>query len=269
LLAFYDYPAGHWVHLRTTNQVESTFATVRHRTTVTKGPGSRAAGLAMAFKLIEAAEVRLARCERPSSRRPRARGGPLRARDLHRAARNHRGMTPGTHIVDAFPARRGDDAALLVFEYLAATLAEAGRPAPASAAGLPAVLGRELHDLQAAYRPPGALLLAYHDDQPAGCVGLARHATGTAEVRRLYVRPAHRGKGIARALMSHAHHHAAQHQVTRLILDVLPTRTSVIAFYRRLGYTDTEPYATESPVPMIYMQRLTTPTMTTEVIHRS
>jgi transposase-like protein len=56
LLAFYDCPAEHWVHLRTTNPIESTFATVRHRTKVTKGPGSRAAGLAMAFKLIESAQ---------------------------------------------------------------------------------------------------------------------------------------------------------------------------------------------------------------------
>jgi transposase-like protein len=58
LLAFYDYPAGHWVHLRTTNPIEPAFATVRHRTKVTKGPGSRAAGLAMAFKLIESAQDR-------------------------------------------------------------------------------------------------------------------------------------------------------------------------------------------------------------------
>ena len=58
LLAFYDYPAEHWVHLRTTNPIESTFATVRHRTKVTTAPGSRAAGLAMAFKLIESAQDR-------------------------------------------------------------------------------------------------------------------------------------------------------------------------------------------------------------------
>jgi transposase-like protein len=51
-------PAEHWVHLRTTNPIESTFATVRHRTKVTKGPGSKATGLAMAFKLIEAAQQR-------------------------------------------------------------------------------------------------------------------------------------------------------------------------------------------------------------------
>ena len=55
---FYDFPAEHWVHLKTTNPVESTFATVRLRTRVTKGPGSKQAGLAMAFKLLEAAEQR-------------------------------------------------------------------------------------------------------------------------------------------------------------------------------------------------------------------
>ena len=58
LLEFYKYPAQHWIHLRTTNPIESTFATVRLRTNVTKGPGSRSAGLAMAYKLIEAAQTR-------------------------------------------------------------------------------------------------------------------------------------------------------------------------------------------------------------------
>ena len=58
LLAFYDFPTEHWKHLRTTNPIESTFAPVRARTNLTKGPGSREAGLAMVFKLIEAAEGR-------------------------------------------------------------------------------------------------------------------------------------------------------------------------------------------------------------------
>ena len=58
LLAFFDFPAEHWIHLKTTNPIESTFATVRLRTKVTKGPGSRVAGLAMAFKLIESAQTR-------------------------------------------------------------------------------------------------------------------------------------------------------------------------------------------------------------------
>ena len=56
LLAFYDFPAEHWRHLRTSNPIESTFATVRLRTYRTKGPGSRSAGLAMAFKLIQKAQ---------------------------------------------------------------------------------------------------------------------------------------------------------------------------------------------------------------------
>ena len=56
LLAFYDFPAEHWAHLRTTNPIESTFATVRHRTTRTRNCVSRATFLGLAFKLIEEAE---------------------------------------------------------------------------------------------------------------------------------------------------------------------------------------------------------------------
>jgi transposase-like protein len=58
LLAFFDFPLEHWVHLRTTNPIESTFSTVRLRTKVTRGAGSRKAGLAMAYKLLDAAQVR-------------------------------------------------------------------------------------------------------------------------------------------------------------------------------------------------------------------
>jgi transposase-like protein len=58
LLAHFEFPAEHWVHLRTTNAIESTFATVRLRTNKTKGSGSRSAGLAMAYKLLEAAQAR-------------------------------------------------------------------------------------------------------------------------------------------------------------------------------------------------------------------
>jgi putative transposase len=58
LLTFFDYPAEHWVHLRTTNPIESAFSPVRARTRVTKGPGTRDTGLAMVFKLLQAAEGR-------------------------------------------------------------------------------------------------------------------------------------------------------------------------------------------------------------------
>ena len=58
MLTFFDFPAEHWLHLRTTNPIESTFATVKARTKKTKGAGSRKAGLAMAWKLLLAAEQR-------------------------------------------------------------------------------------------------------------------------------------------------------------------------------------------------------------------
>jgi transposase-like protein len=56
LLVFYDFPAEHWKHLRTTNPIESTFATVRLRTKKTKGSGSRVACLTMVYKLMMSAQ---------------------------------------------------------------------------------------------------------------------------------------------------------------------------------------------------------------------
>jgi transposase-like protein len=56
LFTFYEFPAGHWIHIRTANPIESTFATVRLRTAKTKGCGSREATLSMVFKLCQEAE---------------------------------------------------------------------------------------------------------------------------------------------------------------------------------------------------------------------
>jgi transposase-like protein len=66
LLAFYDFPAEHWQHLRTTNPIESTFATVQLRSYKTKGPGSGDTGLAMVFKLARQAEKRWRRISGPA-----------------------------------------------------------------------------------------------------------------------------------------------------------------------------------------------------------
>lgn len=63
LLLFFDYPAEHWKHLRTTNPIESTFATVRLRQRVTKGAGSRRKGLTMAYKLLDMAQARWRRLD--------------------------------------------------------------------------------------------------------------------------------------------------------------------------------------------------------------
>ena len=64
LTAFFDFPAEHWRHLRTTNPIESSFATVKLRTRVTKGAGSKKAGLGMAYKLLDAAQERWRRINR-------------------------------------------------------------------------------------------------------------------------------------------------------------------------------------------------------------
>ncbi|MCL1692798.1 MAG: IS256 family transposase [Actinomycetia bacterium] len=65
LLTFYDFPAAHWMHLRTTNPIESAFATVRARTRVTKGAGSRRRGLVMAYKLLDTAQDRWRKVNSP------------------------------------------------------------------------------------------------------------------------------------------------------------------------------------------------------------
>lgn len=63
LLTFYDFPHEHWKHLRSTNAIESTFATVRLRTKITKGAGNRRAALAMTYKLVDAAQARWRRLD--------------------------------------------------------------------------------------------------------------------------------------------------------------------------------------------------------------
>ncbi|MDQ0701175.1 hypothetical protein QF048_007702 [Streptomyces sp. W4I9-2] len=78
LLAFYDFPAEHWIHLRTTNPIESTFSTVKLRTKVTRGASSPAAALAMVFKLVESAQARWAGDHRSPPRAPGSHGRPVR-----------------------------------------------------------------------------------------------------------------------------------------------------------------------------------------------
>jgi len=80
LLAFYDFPAEHWIHLRTTNPIESTFSTVRLRTKVTRGAGSRTAALAMVFKPVESAQQRWRAVNAPHLVALVQRRSPLRMR---------------------------------------------------------------------------------------------------------------------------------------------------------------------------------------------
>lgn len=82
-------------------------------------------------------------------------------------------MIQGMRIVDGLAAEHLTDAKDLIFEYMAITLGEGGRPVPQTVSQLPAVLRRECENLTTWYASPGALLVAYHDDLPVGCVGLS------------------------------------------------------------------------------------------------
>ena len=108
LLAFYDFPAEHWIHLRTTNPIESTFSTVKLRTKVTRGAGSPAAALAMVFKLVESAQDRWRAITGAHLVALVRAGAAVRERRPGRARRGG-GMT-GTHPDLAFAHRLADAA---------------------------------------------------------------------------------------------------------------------------------------------------------------
>ncbi len=134
---------------------------------------------------------------------------------------------------------------------------------------------QELATLPGKYgRPHGRLLLASEDDRPAGCVGLrplegrrpaaCRRASSpggsisgsfpqstgerACEMKRFYVRPEFRGRGLGRILADRIINEARQAGYTIMLLDTLPTMTAAIALYELLGFHDTVPY-THNPVP--------------------
>ena len=89
LLAFYDYPAEHWIHLRTTNPIESTFATVRHRTKITRGPGLTGGRAGDGVQAHRGRPGPLARGQRPPPGRARPRRRDVRQRQARRTTRRH------------------------------------------------------------------------------------------------------------------------------------------------------------------------------------
>jgi ribosomal protein S18 acetylase RimI-like enzyme len=160
-------------------------------------------------------------------------------------------------ILDAVEVERLKDAGDLIFEYIVATQIELGHRIPADPEDLPSSLRSEYDDPGSAYSPPGAVFIADLGGCAVGCVALRSTGSDTAEVKRLYVRPAHQRGGIGRALMVHLHEHANRHRLD-LVLDVLATRQHVIALYQDLGYT-TVPSSAPPAAPLILMKRTAPP----------
>jgi putative acetyltransferase len=120
---------------------------------------------------------------------------------------------------------------------------------------------KELAGLPGDYAPPdGRLLLAYHDGdgiaaQPAGCIALHRLEPGICEMKRLYVRPEFRGRGIGRSLAEAVIREAAAIGYERMRLDTIAAKMAeAVELYRSLGFREIAPYR-GNPIPTaLYME---------------
>ena len=103
---------------------------------------------------------------------------------------------------------------------------------------------QELAGLPGDYTPPsGRLLLAYEEDQLAGCIALRELENGACEMKRLYLRPSFRGKGLGRELAEKIIDEARRIGYKRMCLDTLPGRMDqALSLYRSLGFKEISPY---------------------------
>jgi len=115
---------------------------------------------------------------------------------------------------------------------------------------------QELAGLPGHYAPPkGRLLLAEYEGQLAGCVALRELDAGICEMKRLYVRPPARGKGLGRAIAEHLIAEARNMGYARMRLDTVePVMHDAVAMYRRLGFREIPPYCKNPIAGALYME---------------
>ncbi len=117
---------------------------------------------------------------------------------------------------------------------------------------------KELAGLPGDYAPPdGRLLLAESDGQPAGCIALHKIDDGICEMKRLYLRPQFRGKGLGRVLADRIIKEARAIGYQRMRLDTVePVMRDAVAMYRKLGFREIAPYRTNPIAGALYMELL-------------
>lgn len=113
----------------------------------------------------------------------------------------------------------------------------------------------ELVQLRSSYAQPGFLLLARADQEPAACVGVRALTPSTGELRRLFVRPEHRTRGLGRSLLDQATQRARDNGFQRLVLTTLPTMTAARRLYDLDGYTPIGPYVPKPVDGVQYLSR--------------